>query len=75
MSKNCRATPFDAGPQFFLLLIFGAFGRRMEQSLKAPSANGRNDATVSPVPLHLAGQPDLRLDLQIEGGVTLGAAR
>src|SRR5882757_2951520 len=48
MSKNCAATPFDAGPQFFLWLIFGAFGRRIEQSLNAPSANGRNDTTVSP---------------------------
>jgi hypothetical protein len=38
----------EAGPQFFLWLIFGAPGRRMEQSLKAPRANGRSDTTVSP---------------------------
>jgi hypothetical protein len=38
----------DAGPQFFLKLIFGALGRRIEQSLNAPSANGRNVTTVSP---------------------------
>ena len=74
MSKNCCATPLDAGPQFFLWLIFGAFGRRIEQSLNAPSANGRSDATVSPCPAHLAGQPDLGLDLQVQRGVTLAAA-
>ena len=47
MPKNSAATPLEAGPQFFLTLIFGAPGRRIEQSLKAPSANGRSVTTVS----------------------------
>ena len=54
MSKNFRATPFEAGPQFFLSLILAAFGRLIEQSLKAPSAKGCNDATVSPA--HVTSQ-------------------
>ena len=31
MSQTCAATPLDAGPQPFLLLIVGAFGGRTEQ--------------------------------------------
>ena len=54
MSKNCGATPLDAGPQFFLTLILGAPGRRIEQSLNAPRANGSSAATVSP--LHFTRQ-------------------
>ena len=69
MSKNCGATPFDAGPQFFLWLIFGAPGRRIEQSLKAPSANGSNSARCRPA-TSPARQADLGLDLQVQRAVT-----
>src|SRR5690606_5211526 len=49
IAKNFRATPLDASPQFFLWLILGAPGRRIEQSLNAPSAKGSRVTTVSPL--------------------------
>lgn len=49
VTANPRAaTPFDAGPQFFLSLIFRAPSRRMLQSFHAATASGAIEVTLPP---------------------------
>jgi len=73
MSKNCAATPLDAGPHLYSWLIFAALGRRTEQSLNAERERPQTRHGVT-VPGHAARLADLAFDLQIERAV-YGAQR